>query len=92
MTSPSTLLMTLDCPDRIGLLATITGFVAAQRGNFIEVNQYTDTINEWFWPASSSRSHPRPPLIPSARLSSRSPRRLEPAGRCVTGLGRSGPS
>ena len=48
MTSPSTLLMTLDCPDRIGLLATITGFVAAQRGNFIEVNQYTDTINEWF--------------------------------------------
>jgi formyltetrahydrofolate deformylase len=44
----ATLLMTIDCPDRVGLLATITGFVAEQRGNFVEVNQYTDTINGWF--------------------------------------------
>ncbi len=49
MSSPTTLLMTLDCPDRVGLLATITGFVAAQRGNFVEVNQYTDKINGWFF-------------------------------------------
>ena len=48
MPSPTTLLMTLDCPDRVGLLARITGFVAGQRGNFIEVNQYTDAINGWF--------------------------------------------
>ena len=46
--SPTTLLMTLDCPDRVGLLARITRFVAEQQGNFIEVNQYTDAISNWF--------------------------------------------
>jgi len=40
--------MTLDSPDGIGLLARITNFVASQRGNFIEVNQFTDTISNWF--------------------------------------------
>lgn len=45
---PTTLLMTIDCPDRVGLLASITGFVAGQQGNFVEVNQYTDAINGWF--------------------------------------------
>ncbi|MEI7963416.1 MAG: hypothetical protein WCI42_06255, partial [Verrucomicrobiota bacterium] len=45
----STLVITLNCPDSIGLLARITGFVAAQGGNFLEVNQYTDTINGWFF-------------------------------------------
>jgi formyltetrahydrofolate deformylase len=44
----TTLMLTFDCPDRIGLLARITGFVAGQRGNFIEVNQYTDGISNWF--------------------------------------------
>ena len=48
MPSTTTLLMTLDCPDRVGLLARITGFIAEQRGNFIEVNQYTDAISNWF--------------------------------------------
>jgi formyltetrahydrofolate deformylase len=46
---PNTLLMTLDCADRVGLLARITGFVASQRGNFTEVHQYTDPINGWFF-------------------------------------------
>ena len=46
---PSTLLMTIDCPDRVGLLATVIGFVDGHRGNFVEVNQYTDTINSWFF-------------------------------------------
>lgn len=45
----TTLLMTLDCADRVGLLARITGFVASQKGNFTEVHQYTDTINGWFF-------------------------------------------
>lgn len=48
MPSTTTLLMTLDCPDRVGLLARITGFIAGQQGNFIEVNQYTDAISDWF--------------------------------------------
>lgn len=47
---PSTrLLMTLDCADRVGLLARITGFVSSQRGNFTEVHQYTDPLNGWFF-------------------------------------------
>jgi formyltetrahydrofolate deformylase len=45
----STLVITLNCPDGIGLLARISGFVAAEGGNFLEVNQYTDTINSWFF-------------------------------------------
>ena len=48
MSPPTTLLLTLDCPDRVGLLARITGFIAEQRGNFTEVNQYTDGISNWF--------------------------------------------
>ena len=49
MNTGHTLLMTLDCPDRVGLLSRITGFVASLRGNFTEVHQYTDPINSWFF-------------------------------------------
>jgi len=45
----TTLLMTLDCADRVGLLARITGFVASQKGSFTEVHQYTDPITGWFF-------------------------------------------
>jgi formyltetrahydrofolate deformylase len=45
----NTLVITLNCPDGIGLLSKITGFVAAEGGNFLEVNQYTDKINSWFF-------------------------------------------
>ena len=48
MASPIALLMKLDCPDRVGLLARITNFVSGQGGNFTEVNQFTDTISAWF--------------------------------------------
>jgi formyltetrahydrofolate deformylase len=48
MASATTLIMTFDCPDRVGLLARITGFVAEQKGNFVEVNQYTDSVSNWF--------------------------------------------
>jgi len=41
-------LMTLDCPDGVGLLARITNFVATQGGSFTEVNQFTDKISNWF--------------------------------------------
>jgi formyltetrahydrofolate deformylase len=32
----------------VGLLARITNFVASLQGNFTEVNQFTDKINNWF--------------------------------------------
>jgi formyltetrahydrofolate deformylase len=73
MSSPTTLLMTLNCPDQVGLLARITGFVAEQHGNFVEVNQYTDTINRWFLarfafeiPAASSMEQVRTSFAPLA--------------------------
>lgn len=43
------LILKLDCPDAVGLLARITGFVAKRGGNFLEVHQYTDPIHRWFF-------------------------------------------
>ena len=48
MAMPSTILK-LSCPDRVGLLATLTGFVAQQRGNLLEVHQFTDPATGWFF-------------------------------------------
>ena len=45
---PSTILK-LSCPDRVGLLAQLTGFVAQQGGNLTEVHQFTDPATGWFF-------------------------------------------
>lgn len=45
---PATILK-LACPDRVGLLARITSFVAFHGGNLLEVNQFTDPISGWFF-------------------------------------------
>jgi len=42
-------LLKLACPDRVGLLARLTAFVAFHGGNLLEVHQYTDPINGWFF-------------------------------------------
>jgi len=39
----------LSCPDRVGLLAQLTGFVAAHGGNLLEVHQFTDPVTGWFF-------------------------------------------
>jgi formyltetrahydrofolate deformylase len=46
---PQTLILKLNCPDSVGLLAKISGFFAAHGGNFIEVQQYTDPLSRWFF-------------------------------------------
>ena len=46
--SPLTLLK-LSCPDRVGLLARLTLFVAFHGGNLLEVHQFTDSIPGWFF-------------------------------------------
>jgi formyltetrahydrofolate deformylase len=48
MSRSNSFLVTLDCPDGIGLLARITSLVASLGGSFTEVNQFTDKINDWF--------------------------------------------
>ncbi len=49
----STTILKLACPDRVGLLARITNFVAERGGNLLEVNQFTDPASEtspgWFF-------------------------------------------
>lgn len=42
-------LLKLNCPDAVGLLARITGFIAASGGNLLEVSQYTDPVSRWFF-------------------------------------------
>lgn len=45
---PTTLLK-LSCPDRVGLLARLSGFVAQHGGNLVEVHQFTDSRAGWFF-------------------------------------------
>ncbi len=45
---PATLLK-LACPDRVGLLARLTDFVATRGGNLLEVHQFTDSLAGWFF-------------------------------------------
>jgi formyltetrahydrofolate deformylase len=42
-------LLKLACPDRVGLLARLTSFVAFHGGNLLEVHQFTDPLNGWFF-------------------------------------------
>jgi formyltetrahydrofolate deformylase len=45
----TTHLLKLNCPDAVGLLARITGFIATSGGNLLDVSQYTDTTSGWFF-------------------------------------------
>ena len=42
-------LLRLSCPDRVGLLALISNFIARHGGNLTEVHQYTDPDAGWFF-------------------------------------------
>lgn len=42
-------LLKLACPDRVGLLARLTSFIAFHGGNLLEVHQFTDAISGWFF-------------------------------------------
>lgn len=43
------IILKLDCPDRTGLVARLTGFFAELGGNLLEVQQFTDKIAGWFF-------------------------------------------
>ncbi|MGB8169931.1 MAG: formyltetrahydrofolate deformylase [Chthoniobacteraceae bacterium] len=45
----STIILRLSCPDRVGLLARISSFVAEHGGNLLEVHQFTDAFSNWFF-------------------------------------------
>ena len=42
-------LFKISCPDRVGLLARLTSFIAYHGGNLLEVNQFTDPLSKWFF-------------------------------------------
>jgi len=42
-------LLKISCPDRVGLLARLTSFIAYHGGNLLEVNQFTDPLGKWFF-------------------------------------------
>jgi len=42
-------ILKLNCPDAVGLLARITGFIAESGGNLLDVGQYTDPVARWFF-------------------------------------------
>jgi len=42
-------ILKLNCPDAVGLLARVTGFIAASGGNLLDVSQYSDTASKWFF-------------------------------------------
>ncbi len=45
----NSLLLKLNCPDQVGLIAKLTGFVAELGGNLLEVHQFTDQPQRWFF-------------------------------------------
>lgn len=45
----SVTLLKLACRDRVGLLARLTNFIASHGGNLLEVHQFTDPIDGWFF-------------------------------------------
>jgi formyltetrahydrofolate deformylase len=49
MRSISATLLKLSCPDRVGLLSSLSGWVAQKGGNLLEVHQFTDLQTNWFF-------------------------------------------
>lgn len=44
-----TAILLIDCPDRQGLVAGITGFIYSNKGNIISLDQHVDRENGWFF-------------------------------------------
>src|SRR3954469_3815527 len=50
-------LLKLSCPDRVGLLSQISGFVGEHGGNLVEVHQFTDPTAGWFFTRMAIDTH-----------------------------------
>jgi formyltetrahydrofolate deformylase len=47
--TPETLRLLIYCPDRRGIIAAVTGFIAAHNGNILELDQHTDPQHAEFF-------------------------------------------
>jgi len=63
---PTTLLK-FSCPDRVGLLSRISGWVAEHGGNLIEVHQFTDPDANWFFTRMEIDTHTLKVNLPTLR-------------------------
>lgn len=62
--SNSIVILKLSCPDAVGLLSRVTGFVAGMGGNLLEVHQFTDPLSEWFFARLAIRVPSQPDAVP----------------------------
>ena len=47
--SAPSLILKIQCPDQVGIVEQITAIVASHHGNLIQLSQFADTINQWFF-------------------------------------------
>jgi formyltetrahydrofolate deformylase len=47
--SPATFVLTLDCPDRAGIVHAVTGFLVEHDGNILESQQFDDLAQDRFF-------------------------------------------
>ena len=39
----------ISCPDRVGIVAKVSEFIASHQGWITEANHYADTVSGWFF-------------------------------------------
>jgi len=39
----------ISCPDQVGIVAKVAGFIASEGGSIVEAHHHTDAINQWFF-------------------------------------------
>ena len=48
-TATDSVRLILSCPDRVGIVAAVSSFFAAEGGLITEANHYRDPESEWFF-------------------------------------------
>ena len=41
--------LTISCPDRVGIVAAVSAFIAGHRGWILEANHHSDHASQWFF-------------------------------------------
>ncbi len=42
-------ILTVSCPDRVGIVAAVSGFIAANQGWIVEASHHADPVKSWFF-------------------------------------------
>jgi len=65
----SSTILKLSCPDRVGLLSSLSGWVARNGGNLLEVHQFTDLQTHWFFTRMAIETETLSIKLPALRKS-----------------------